>query len=63
MLPCLLVGITGHRRCWHHRCSVGGAGIWDDRHTVDGQIISPVDMVDVPLFTGFHTCQLVVWDL
>ena len=33
------------------------------RHTVDGQILSPVDMVHIPSFTGFHTCQLVVWDL
>ena len=33
------------------------------RHTVDGQILSPVDMVNIPSFTGFHTCQLVVWDL
>ena len=24
-------------------------------HTVDGRNPAPVDMVDIPLFTGFHT--------
>jgi len=28
-------------------------------HTVDGQNPSPVDMVNIPLFTGFHTSQVV----
>ena len=23
---------------------------------------SPVGMVNIPLFTGFHTCQVFVWD-
>ena len=23
---------------------------------------SPVDMVNIPLFPGFHTSQVVVWD-
>ena len=31
-------------------------------HTVDGNhlnlVNSPVDMVDIPLFAGFHTCQV-----
>ena len=22
---------------------------------------APVDMVNIPLFTGFHTCQVIVW--
>ena len=26
-------------------------------HTVDGRNPAPVDMVNIPLFTGFHTCQ------
>ena len=30
--------------------------------TVDGSEIrrSPVDMVDIPLFTAFYTCQVVI---
>ena len=31
-------------------------------HTVDGRNPAPVDMVNIPLFTGFHTPQVVVWD-
>ena len=36
-------------------------------HTVDGRTPAPVDMVNIctvniPLFTGFFTCQVVVWD-
>ena len=27
--------------------------------TVDGRNSAPVDMVDIPLFTGFHTCLVV----
>ena len=27
--------------------------------TVDGQNPAPVDMVNIPLFTGFHTSQVV----
>ena len=27
--------------------------------TVDGKNPAPVDMADIPLFTGFHTCQVV----
>ena len=32
--------------------------------TVDGSEIrgSPVDMVSIPLFSGFHACQVVLWD-
>ena len=32
--------------------------------TVDGSEIrgTPVDMVSIPLFSGFHTCQVVPWD-
>ena len=30
--------------------------------TVDGRNPAPVDMVDIPLFTRFHTSQVVVWD-
>ena len=26
--------------------------------TVDGRNPAPVDMVNIPLFTGFHTCQV-----
>ena len=26
-------------------------------HTVDGRNPAPVDMVNIPLFIGFHTCQ------
>ena len=29
------------------------------RHTVDGQNPAPVDMVNIPLFIGFHTSQVV----
>ena len=29
--------------------------------TVDGKNPAPVDMVNIPLFTGFHTCQVIVW--
>ena len=28
-------------------------------HTVDGRNPAPVDMVNIPLFTGFHTSQVV----
>ena len=31
-------------------------------HTVDGRNPAPVDMVNIPLFTGFSTSQVVVWD-
>ena len=31
----------------------------DDTDTVDGRNPAPVDMVDIPLFTRFHTCQVV----
>ena len=34
--------------------------IWGD--TVDGRNPAPVDMVNIPLFTGFYTSQVVVWD-
>ena len=27
--------------------------------TVDGKNPAPVDMADIPLFAGFHTCQVV----
>ena len=30
--------------------------------TVDGRNLAPVDMVNIPLFTGFYTSQVVVWD-
>ena len=30
--------------------------------TVDGRNPAPVDMVDIPLFTGFHAGRVVVWD-
>ena len=30
--------------------------------TVDGRNRAPVDMVNIPLFTGFYTSQVVVWD-
>ena len=26
------------------------------------QNTAPVDMGNIPLFTGYHTCQVVVWD-
>ena len=29
--------------------------------TVDGRNPAPVDMVNIPLFTGFYTSQVVVW--
>ena len=28
-------------------------------HTVDGRNLAPVDMVNIPLFIGFHTSQVV----
>ena len=28
-------------------------------HTVDGKNSAPVDMVNIPLFTGFHTSKVV----
>ena len=31
-------------------------------HTVDGRHPAPVDMVNIPLFTGFYTSQVVAWD-
>ena len=31
--------------------------------TVDGRNPAPVDMVNTPLLEGFHTCQVVVWDI
>ena len=31
-------------------------------HTVDGRNAAPVDMVNIPSFTGFYTSQVVVWD-
>ena len=30
-----------------------------DSHTVDGRNPAPVDMVNIPLLTGFHTCWVV----
>jgi len=30
--------------------------------TVNGRNPTPVDMANVPLFTGFYTSQVVVWD-
>ena len=30
--------------------------------TVDGSNPAPVDMANIPLFIGFHTSQVVVWD-
>ena len=34
--------------------------IWMCPPTVGSEIrLSPVDMVNIPLFTGFHTCQVV----
>ena len=30
--------------------------------TVDGRDSVSVDLVNIPLFTGFHTCQVVVSD-
>ena len=41
-----------------NRCIVVGGFI----HTVDGKNCAPVDMVNIPLFTGFYTCQVVVGD-
>ena len=50
------------------------AGLWTmqlNRHgrlvgvshdTVDGRNPAPADMVNIPLFTGFYTSQVVVWD-
>ena len=40
---------------------------WDEDWygLIDGNIPAPVDMENIhmnPLFTGFHTCQVVVWD-
>jgi len=29
--------------------------------TVDGRNPAPVDMVNIPVFIGFHTSQVVVW--
>ena len=29
------------------------------QHTVDGRNPAPVDIVNIPLFAGFHTCQVV----
>ena len=62
---------TMRMSCWHHRSSsllASSLQCWRcrdlvHRHTVDGQSLSPVDMVNISLFTGFDTCQLVVWDL
>ena len=36
--------------------------IYERQHTVDGKYPAPVDMVNIPLFTGFYTSQMVVWD-
>ena len=30
--------------------------------TVDGRNPAPVDIVNISLFTGIHTSQVVVWD-
>ena len=51
----LAQGWTGHRceRCLFQR-------LWG--HTVDGRNPAPVDMVVTPLFTGFYTSEVVVWD-
>ena len=51
----LAQGWTGHRceRCLFPRS-------WG--HTVDGRNPAPVGMVDTPLFTGFYTSEVVVWD-
>ena len=40
---------------------IGGGICKDDVpfHTVDGRNPAPVDMVNIPLFTGFYTSQVV----
>ena len=38
---------------------VGRLGWWN---TVDGRNPAPGDMVNIPLFAGFHTSRVVVWD-
>ena len=43
---------------WNNKTTFKG----NMRVTVDGRNPAPVDMVDLPLFTRFHTSQVVVWD-
>ena len=48
---------------WDHSIRWGDVflKVWPERTTGDGSEIqqAPVDMVNIPLFTGFHTCQVV----
>ena len=43
----------------------GTSGAWDvisTPHPPPKEHTAPVDMVNIPSFTGFHTCQVVDWD-
>ena len=45
--------------------SLPGSNVKKKQHgntTVDGRNPAPVDVVNFPLLTGFHTCWLAVWD-
>ena len=52
------MGTNTARDLSKHRRS-GRAQTIRDKNTVDGRNPAPVDMVNIPLFTGCHTCWLV----
>ena len=45
-----------------HLGIIPGPHKWDHIDTVDGRNPAPVDRQLIPLFTGFYTSQVVVWD-
>ena len=49
------------KRSWH-RLAIRLVLSIERTDTVDGRYPAPVDMVNIPLFTGFRTSQVVVWD-
>ena len=59
------MNLPGFRFTWHaakrgSQKKVFGSGHYND--SVDGWNPAPVDMVNIPLFLGFYTSQVVVWD-
>ena len=57
-LPQEIAGLI-NRDCRCGPCSGGGFGVPVDSHDVDGRNPAPVGMVNIPLFTGYYTSQVV----
>ena len=56
----LLVGVALHRLgVLQPEALMKTEVVWRNGTTVDGQNPAPVDMVNIPLFAGFHTSKVV----